>query len=189
VLGARWGLVLPVQQLELALGVTILAVAALLAAARPRLAPEAGAADRLAAWLNIEGQHWDDHARAWQAWRPRGMAPGLVIFFGVGIVGGLFGLGAGWANIPVLNLLMGVPMKSAVATSYFLLAASGSTAAWVYLHQGALLPLVVIPAVLGAMLGMGARLLLWSPAAAIRYIVLALLLISGARAVLRGLGL
>ena len=29
---------------------------------------------------------------------------------------GMFGLGAGWANVPVLNLLMGVPLKVSVGT-------------------------------------------------------------------------
>ncbi|HEX7925971.1 MAG TPA: sulfite exporter TauE/SafE family protein, partial [bacterium] len=131
---------------------------------------------------------WDDATRTWSPWQPRRLVTGLVLFAGVGAIGGLFGLGAGWANIPVLNLVMGVPLKSAVATSYFLLAASGSTAAWVYLHHGALLPLIVIPAVLGVMLGarLGARLLLRTPANVVRWLVIVVLVVSGIRAVLRG---
>ncbi len=191
VFGAQWGLTLPVREVELALGVTILAVAAVMVLARARLSPRPHAPDRLARLLRIEGHHWDEATRAWQRWRPHGLVPGLLLFSGVGAIGGLFGLGAGWANIPVLNLVMGVPLKSAVATSYFLLAASGSTAAWVYLHHGALLPIVVIPSVLGIMLGarLGARLLLWTPANLVRWAVVAALVLSGARALLRGVGL
>ena len=42
---------------------------------------------------------------------------------------GMFGLGAGWANVPVLNLLMGAPLKISVATSKFLLAITDTSAA------------------------------------------------------------
>jgi hypothetical protein len=189
ILGAQWGLTLPVRQVELALGVTILAVAALMVAVRAPVAPQAPMPDRLARLLRIEGKFWDDASRTWSVWQPRRMVAGLLLFSGVGVIGGLFGLGAGWANIPVLNLVMGVPLKSAVATSYFLLAASGSTAAWVYLHRGALLPLIVIPAVLGVMLGsrLGARLLLRTPAGLVRWLVVVALVLSGVRAVLRGI--
>jgi hypothetical protein len=189
--GAQWGLALPQRQVELALGVTILSVAVLLLLTQTPLKPQSHPPDRLARWLGIEGRYWDDTTRTWSTWRPRRMVTGLVLFFGVGAVGGLFGLGAGWANIPVLSLVMGLPLKSAVATSYFLLAASGSTAAWVYLQHGALLPLVVVPAVLGVMLGarLGARLLLRTPAGLVRWLVIAALALSGVRSLLKGFGL
>ncbi len=191
IFGAQWGLALPAREVELALGATILAVAALMVLIRAPLAPQPHRPDRLALLLRIRGHYWDDATRTWSTWQPKGLLPGLILFSGVGAIGGLFGLGAGWANIPVLNLVMGVPLKSAVATSYFLLAASGSTAAWVYLNHGALLPLIVIPAVLGIMLGarLGARLLLRTPAHLVRWLVVAALVLSGVRAVARGLGL
>ena len=48
---------------------------------------------------------------------------------------GMFWLGAGWANIPVLNLLMGAPLKISVATSKFLLSITDTSAAWIYLNK------------------------------------------------------
>jgi uncharacterized membrane protein YfcA len=103
----------------------------------------------------------------------------------------MFGLGAGWANVPALHVLMGAPLKLSVGTSGLLLSVVDTSAAWVYLNRGAVLPLVVVPSVLGAILGakIGARLLGRAPALVVRRIVLTLLVVAGGRALLRGLGI
>jgi uncharacterized membrane protein YfcA len=61
----------------------------------------------------------------------------------------------------------------------------------VYIHRGALLPILAVPAILGVMLGsrIGARLLAVTPATTVRRVVVAAMLLAGARALLRGLGL
>jgi uncharacterized membrane protein YfcA len=108
---------------------------------------------------------------------------------GIGFMAGMFGLGAGWANVPVLNLLMGTPLKLAVGSSKFLLAVTDSTAAWVYINNGAALPIVLVPSVVGVMLGslVGVRLLAVAPARVVRVAVLVVLLAAGLRALLKGL--
>ena len=65
-----------------------------------------------------------------------------------------------------------------------------SSAAWVYLERGALLPLIVVPAILGVMLGsrLGARLLGTTPAPVVRRLVIVVMLLAGLRALSRGLG-
>ena len=69
-------------------------------------------------------------------WRVHRTPLGLFLFIGIGIMAGMFGLGAGWANVPVLNLVMGAPLKISVATSKFLLSITDTSAAWVYVNQG-----------------------------------------------------
>jgi len=66
-----------------------------------------------------------------------------------------------------------------------------TSAAWVYLHSGAVLPLITVPSIVGVMLGakLGARLLRVAPAATVQRVVIALLVIAGARALLKGTGL
>jgi uncharacterized membrane protein YfcA len=66
-----------------------------------------------------------------------------------------------------------------------------TSAAWIYVNRGAVLPLVVVPSILGVMLGarIGARLLGRAPSRVVRRVVLALLVIAGARAFLKGLGI
>jgi hypothetical protein len=86
---------------------------------------------------------------------------------------------------------MGAPLKLSVGTSGLLLSVVDSSAAWVYLNRGAVLPLVVVPSILGAILGakIGARLLGMAPALVVRRVVLTVLVIAGARALLRGFGI
>ncbi len=102
----------------------------------------------------------------------------------------MFGLGAGWANVPVLNLLMGAPLKVSVATSKFLLLITDTSAAWIYLNNGAVLPIMVAPNIIGIMLGsvVGVRILAIAKPKIVRYIVIAMLLFAGLRALLKGLG-
>ena len=114
----------------------------------------------------------------------------MLLFPCIGVMGGLFGIGAGWANVPAINLLMGAPLKVAAGTSSLVLSLSSSSAAWVYLNRGAVLPMIVVPSVVGMMLGarIGARLLGVLNASAVRRLVIGVLLFAGGRSLLKGLG-
>ncbi len=187
--GAMLGLALPTQVLQIALGATILGIVALMsfvhghegAAARP---------DPLAAALRMNGIYHDRASAREVRWAVHRTPAGLVAFAGIGVLAGMFGLGAGWANVPVLNLLMGAPLKLSVGTSGFLLSVIDTSAAWIYLHRGAVLPMLVAPSIIGVMLGakVGVRLLRVAPARTVRRVVLALLVVAGLRALLKGLG-
>ncbi len=187
--GAMLGLALPTQVLQIALGATILGIVALMsfvhthegAAARP---------DPLAAALRMNGIYHDRASAREVRWAVHRTPAGLVAFAGIGVLAGMFGLGAGWANVPVLNLLMGAPLKLSVGTSGFLLSVIDTSAAWIYLHRGAVLPMLVAPSIIGVMLGakVGVRLLRVAPASTVRRVVLALLVVAGLRALLKGLG-
>jgi uncharacterized membrane protein YfcA len=103
---------------------------------------------------------------------------------------GMFGLGAGWANVPVLNLLMGVPLKISVATSKFLLSITDTSAAWIYMNKGCVIPMMVVPSLVGIMLGslVGVRALKVAKPAFIRWMVIGILALAGAKALSKGLG-
>ena len=87
---------------------------------------------------------------------------------------GMFGLGAGWANVPILNLLMGAPLIIIVATSKFLLSITDTSAAWIYLNKGAVIPLMVVPSLIGIMLAsfVGVRILRVAKLVFIRWMVI-----------------
>ena len=123
-------------------------------------------------------------------WRVHRTPLALVLFTAIGVLAGLFGMGAGWANVPVLNLVMGAPLKVSAGTSSFILTLVDSSAAWVYLHKGATLAMLTVPSVIGMMMGaqIGARLLSVLKASVVRKLVLALLLFAGLRALQKGLG-
>ena len=118
-------------------------------------------------------------------------AYGSFLFVIIGVMAGMFGLGAGWANVPVLNLFMGAPLKISVASSVFLLSITDTAAAWVFINKGAVLPLMVVPSIAGVMLGsrIGVKMLAKAKPRAIKWMVIGLLFLSGVRALLKGLGI
>ncbi|TMH65533.1 MAG: sulfite exporter TauE/SafE family protein, partial [Betaproteobacteria bacterium] len=190
IVGALVGLALPTDAVQIALGATILAIAALMWRS-PARGSEAPAGDALGAALRMNGIYHDAALGRDVEWRVRRTPAAFVVFAGIGLLAGMFGLGAGWANVPAFNLLMGAPLKLAVGSSGLLLSVVDTSAAWVYLNRGAVLPLIVAPSIIGVMLGakVGARLLLKARPGLVRRIVIALLLISGTRALLKGFGI
>jgi uncharacterized membrane protein YfcA len=190
IVGALVGLALPAALVETGLGVTILCIAVLMWRAKRSEYPEVARPDALGAALRICGVFHDAAAGRTVAWRVHRTPLAVVLFAGIGVLAGVFGLGAGWANVPVLNLVMGVPLKVSAGTSGFILSIADSAAAWVYISKGALLAIVAVPSVIGMMLGafIGARLLGVMNASAIRRLVIGLLLLAGARALAQGMG-
>ncbi|HSN20883.1 MAG TPA: sulfite exporter TauE/SafE family protein [Usitatibacter sp.] len=191
IVGALVGLALPTNVVQVALGVTVLLIAALMWWTRNSGRTEAHAADRWAIALGLHGRYHDAAVGQVVEWKVHRTAWGLLSFFGIGLVGGLFGLGAGWANVPALNLLMGVPLKLALGTSGLAISIINTSAAWVYMNKGALLPIIIVPSILGVMIGarVGVKVLKGIKAATARNIVIGVLLLAGLRSLLQGLGL
>ncbi len=189
--GAMIGLAMPASIVQIALGVTILGIVALMASARNSEVPVVATPDRMSAALAIHGVFRDAASGRDINWQVHRTPGGLVLFTGIGMLAGMFGMGAGWANVPVLNLLMGAPLKISAGTSSFILSLVDSAAAWVYLNEGAVLAIVAVPSMIGMMIGarIGARLLAVMRAAVLRKLVVTLLLLSGARALLKGLAI
>jgi uncharacterized membrane protein YfcA len=191
IVGAMMGLALPQNVVNTALGATILGIVAIMLMAKKSEYPEVKQADALSTALRINGIYHEASTGQEINWKIHRTPQGLALFIIIGIMAGMFGLGAGWANVPVLNILMGAPLKVSVATSKFLLSITDTSAAWIYVNNGAVLPMMVVPSIIGIMLGsiVGVRILAKAKPAAIRYIVIGLLLFSGTRALLKGLGI
>jgi uncharacterized protein len=191
IVGAMIGLALPTNVVQTALGATILGIVAIMLIARKSEYPEVKEADSLSTALRIHGLYYEASTGQSVNWKIHRTPQALFTFIIIGVMAGMFGLGAGWANVPVLNLMMGVPLKVSVATSKFLLSITDTSAAWIYVNNGAVLPLMVVPSVIGIMLGsvVGVRLLTKAKPKAIRYMVIGLLLFAGLRAFLKGLGI
>jgi uncharacterized protein len=190
IVGANIGLALPDNIVQLALGSIILGVVSLMALARKSAYPEVPKADALSAALRMHGIYHDPFSDRDIEWKVHRTPQGLALFIIIGLLAGMFGIGAGWANVPVLNLVMGVPLKVSVGTSSFILSIVDSAAAWVYLNHGAMLAIIAVPSMLGMMLGstIGVGLLSRANVAVIRMVVIGLLLLAGIRALLKGFG-
>jgi uncharacterized membrane protein YfcA len=188
--GALIGLALPLAAVQTALGLVILAVAAVMMRTKGYEHPQVAAADPLGAALRLNGIFHDPASGREIPWRVHRTPLGIGLFAGIGVLAGLFGLGAGWANVPTLNLVMGAPIKLSAGTSGLILSVVDSAAAWVYINQGAVLAMIVAPSVIGMMLGAfaGARLLHALQGAVIRKLVVVILVLSGLRALAKGMG-
>ena len=189
--GAVLGLALPASIIQTALGVIVLGIVVLMLASKKSEFPHVAQPDRLSSALGIHGIFVDGASGRTIDWQVHRTPLGLLLFLVIGVMAGMFGIGAGWANVPALNLLMGAPLKVSAGTSGLVLSLVDSSAAWVYLNRGAVLPMIAVPSVVGIMLGarIGARLLHVLKGSVIRKMVIALLLFAGIRALLKGLGL
>lgn len=78
---------------------------------------------------------------------------GMAASFAAGTVSGLLGVGGGIIKMPVMRLVMGVPMRVAIATSNFMIGVTAATSALVYFSRGLIDLVVTAPAALGVLLG------------------------------------
>jgi len=191
IIGAMIGLALPTNIVQTMLGATILGIVVLMLRAKKSVFPNVPKPDALSQSLKIMGVYHEPTLDKNINWQIHRTPLGLALFVIIGLMAGMFGLGAGWANVPVLNLVMGAPIKISVATSKFLLSITDTSAAWIYLNNGAVLPLMVVPSVVGIMLGsfIGVRILGFTKPTVIRILVIVVLTIAGAKAFLKGLGI
>jgi uncharacterized membrane protein YfcA len=189
IVGAMVGLALPTNIVQTALGVTILGIVVLMMAAKKSEFPHVRTPDRLSSALRIYGVYREASLGQMIDWQVHRTLVGLLLFIIIGIMAGMFGLGAGWANVPVLNLVMGAPLKVSVATSKFLLSITDTSAAWIYVNRGCVIPMMVVPSLVGIMLGsfVGVRILRVAKPGFVRWIVIGMLLFAGAKAITQGL--
>lgn len=188
--GAMLGLAMPTNVVQVALGAAILGIVAVMASVKNSDFPHVPRPDALSQALGMHGIFRDASTGRDVEWRTHRTIPGFALFAVIGVLAGMFGLGAGWANLPVLNLVMGLPLKVSAGTSGFVLSLVDSSAAWIYVNHGAVLPMVAAPSVLGMMLGarLGAKVLNVVKGSTVRKLVLALLLFAGLRALAKGFG-
>ena len=191
IIGAVVGLKLSIQIVQIALALLILAIVVIMILTKRSEYPHVKKADALSQLMNLRGIYLDRATGEEIPWQVHRTALSLIFFLLIGFIAGMFGIGAGWANVVVLNLVMGVPLKVAVGTSKLIVCITDTSAAWIYLHSGAILPILVVPSIIGMMLGswVGVRVLARIRPVRLRYIVLGLLLFAGLRSLLKALGI
>jgi uncharacterized membrane protein YfcA len=175
---------------RLSLGITILGVAFLfIAGGKKSEYPENRELGKIARLIGLHGWYRDVALHKRVPYLVRRGRYGLICLFGVGFVGGFFGLGGGWAVVPVLNLLMFVPLKLAAGCSGVLLAIGNASAIWPYVMAGAVIPLFAAPWMLGQVIGgiIGAHILETVKASIVRKILIVLLVLTSLKLLARGI--
>jgi hypothetical protein len=191
IFGARLGIALPGSVMQLSMAGLMSFIVVLMIVAKKSEFPDVQFNDVAARFLGLGGALEPSISGGRTSWSVRNTVLGFALFAIVGFLAGMFGLGAGWANVPVFNLVMGVPIRIAVATSNLVIAMSSTTSAWVYINRGALLPLIVVPSVLGMMIGtkVGAHFLGRIKTSTVRVFVISLLSLSALISLSKGLGI
>jgi uncharacterized membrane protein YfcA len=77
----------------------------------------------------------------------------LAVCLVAGNVSGLLGVGGGIFKVPVMNMVSGVPIKAATATSNFMIGVTAAASAFIYFSYGHLDPFVGSSAALGVLAG------------------------------------
>jgi len=83
----------------------------------------------------------------------RSFRMGMGASFLAGNISGLLGIGGGIIKVPIMSLVMGVPLRAAIATSNFMIGITAATSAIVYYRHGYINPAIAIPATLGVLVG------------------------------------
>jgi uncharacterized membrane protein YfcA len=175
--------------IRLALGLLVISVALLVLFGGKRVEyPEVKKVDGLTRKLSLGMSYWEaslDKVISYSVTR----APiGILLFCGVGVISGLFGMGAGWATVPVLNLVMLVPLKVAATSSSVLIGIGDTAAVWPYMTGGGIFPLFAVPCIVGMVLGagIGSRIMLRVRPAFVRWVIIAAMFGSGIKLALDG---
>lgn len=89
----------------------------------------------------------------------RHMGIGMTASAGAGMASGLLGIGGGFAKVPIMHAIMGIPLGVAAATSAFMVGLTASASAWIYWMRGDLVLAYAAPVALGVLAGsaIGAR--------------------------------
>jgi uncharacterized protein len=78
---------------------------------------------------------------------------GAFLSFFAGNISGLIGLGGGAFKVPIMNVVMGVPLKATIATSNLMIGVTAATGAVIFYGRGFVDVSYAVPAALGVLLG------------------------------------
>lgn len=142
-------------------------------------------ADRLA----MHGAYHDPATRQDVTYRVCRTRFGFLASGFAGLVSGLLGVGGGIMKVPIMSLAMDMPLKSATATSNFMMGATAAASAGVYFARGSIDPLIAGPVATGVLLGatVGSKLLRKIQARSLKLAFMAMLLLVATQMLLKGL--
>ena len=103
----------------------------------------------------------------------------------------MLGIGGGLLKVPIMVLVLSTPMRTAIATSMFMISITAPTAASTYVLHGLVSPDLLLAGVIGAAAGAqaGSRVSLRTGTRILRKIFSLLLVVFAAMMLFKGLGL
>ena len=138
----------------------------------------------------LEASYFDPGEGRDVSYGVRRLPLGFVLSLAAGNISGLLGVGGGAFKVPVMNLLMGIPLKATIATSNLMIGVTAATSAAIFYGRGYMDPRWAVPAVLGILVGarLGPRLAVRLRAAALAVVFEVVLSVFGVLMLLRAVG-
>ena len=123
-------------------------------------------------------------------YRIRNLGGGVAGSVGAGVISALLGVGGGIIKVPLMNLLMGVPLRVATATSNLMIGVTASASVIIYLLRGGIDPLVAGPTAVGVFVGasIGSRIAHRVDVRVLRMLFVVVLLYTAFQMLVRALG-
>lgn len=173
----------------IALGAVLFFIFGVMITSKKTEFPPEGKEDSLTAKLGLTGSWFEPSLNRIVEYKAKRLLLGIGCFSVAGFIGGMFGMGAGWVGVPVLNLVMGLPVKVAAATSMTIITINSAAASWPYIANGSMLALIIVPSVIGVSIGasIGARLAVRAKPAFIKYLVIVVMLFCGLMNIYKGM--
>ena len=176
--------------MRFALGLILLLLAAYFLKGGAKLEwPPEGKADGFTRRLRLDGRYYEESEGVVKEYKVKRAPLGIILIFIVGVIGGFFGMGGGWAITPVLNLGMGLPLKLAAANSGIILGIGSCASIWPYIYAGSLIPLFILPWAAGQVAGgfAGSYLLARVKVRVVRLILIGVMIITSFSLLTKGL--
>jgi uncharacterized membrane protein YfcA len=102
---------------------------------------------------SLASSYYDQNLGKVVTYKMKRVPAGLGGGFFAGFLSSLLGIGGGIIKVPVMHLVMGLPMKAAIATSAFMIAITTTVGALLYHYNGYVYPFIVAPLVIGIVIG------------------------------------
>lgn len=187
VLGAMVVIFAPVDALKIVFGlVLVLTVVAMVFEPKGRKSVSTGPDP-----FGLEASYDKPTGSGERHYVPQKVRSGIGLNSLAGLTAGMLGIGGGAVQVPIMNSVMGVPLRAAVATSTFMVGLTALVSALIYTGSGLVDAAVTVPAMAGIVIGaqMGSTVATKVPVIAIRRTLIVVLVVLGALMVGDGAGL
>jgi uncharacterized membrane protein YfcA len=164
--------------LRAGLGLILLAISVYFVLGGRRLEwPSIKKVDRFTRMLKLDGHYLEESTGQELNYQVIRAPLGIILVFLVGVLGGFFGMGGGWAITPSLNLGMGIPLKLAAANSGVILGIGSCVSVWPYAFAGGIIPFFALPWLSGQVIGgfIGSYVLARIKVQAIRFVLIGIM--------------
>lgn len=146
--------------------------------------------DRASKWLTLHGVYFDKVSEKWIYYKSTHAVEGGSAMFGVGMLAGLLGIGAGALKVTVMDLIMNLSGKVSTTTSNFIIGVTALAGSSVFIAAGLVNVGIVAPVMIGVTAGafLGTKFLVKMRNVQVRYMFLFILLGLAIEMILRGAG-